>query len=290
MKKIPYKTIDQALLPVCAVLLYFYGFKAALTILTSVTACILTKYLWNKFVNRKEYEFDSKTVLTGMIIGISSSPSMPLWIILVAAIVSVVIFDELLSKVDENIISPSGAVMAILFIVLPSSLKKFEVPKLSDVSFGTLFYNGVSIVNGSGEKTIWSILPKVVIYLLAACSLILYFVMKYVLSDNDKRITESSEESNEDKIEEILEDKANGTKEKVEETLETSEDKLEDKLEASAEESIEGIDKKIILNEVIGEEKVNENDSVTNLELSEEITKQSETLSNEKAESQKEKV
>ena len=82
-----------ALLPALLASLWFFGAGAAGVMLTSVVACILFEWAITKFIRGRERTtiFDGSALLTGILLGFNLPSNLPVWIIILGALVAIVV-------------------------------------------------------------------------------------------------------------------------------------------------------------------------------------------------------
>ena len=79
-----------ALIPAFLVSLYFFGVGALVVTLTSVAACVLFEYLIQKFLLKVEPTVsDGSAILTGVLLAFNVPSNLPIWIILIGALVAI---------------------------------------------------------------------------------------------------------------------------------------------------------------------------------------------------------
>lgn len=80
-----------ALIPALIASMWFFGLGAAVVMATSVAACVLFEWVITRFIlGRRECTIcDGSAILTGMLLGFNLPSSLPLWIIIVGALVAI---------------------------------------------------------------------------------------------------------------------------------------------------------------------------------------------------------
>ena len=78
-----------ALIPAYLMSLYFFGLGAFIVSLTSVLSCVLFEFLIQKYLlKQKTTVCDGSAVLTGLLLAFNLPSNLPIWIILIVALVS----------------------------------------------------------------------------------------------------------------------------------------------------------------------------------------------------------
>ena len=80
-----------ALLPALAASLWFFGAGAAIVLLTSVAACVFFEWAITKFLLKRERTTitDGSAILTGLLLGFNLPSNLPVWIIILGALVAI---------------------------------------------------------------------------------------------------------------------------------------------------------------------------------------------------------
>jgi electron transport complex protein RnfD len=77
--------------PALVASLYFFGLGAAVVMLTSVASCVIFEWAIAKFILRRPRTtiMDGSAILTGVLLGFNLPSNLPLWIIIIGALVAI---------------------------------------------------------------------------------------------------------------------------------------------------------------------------------------------------------
>jgi len=124
-----------ALIPAAIAAVLFFGIDALRVMLTSVAACVMFEYLacryWLKCSNTT---CDYSAVITGLLLAYNLPSTMPCWMILIGAFVSIIITKMCFGGLGCNIFNPALAGRVFLFISFPVQMTVWPTPY-----FGHLF-------------------------------------------------------------------------------------------------------------------------------------------------------
>lgn len=140
-----------ALIPAAAASVYFFGLRAALLILVTVAACVLSEYIWRLIVKKENTIVDLSAVVTGILLAFNLSPEVPLWIAAIGGIFAIVIVKQLFGGLGHNFVNPALAARAFLMASWPVQMTSFKIPGVEAVSSATplaLVKNGSEAVGG----------------------------------------------------------------------------------------------------------------------------------------------
>ena len=122
--------VAGALLPALIAGVYFFGIRALVVTLFSVIACIAVEYLVQKYILRMEETtaMDGSAAVTGMLLAFNVPSSIPLWQILVGAIVSIGIAKMAFGGIGNNPFNPALIGRAFMLTSFPVSMTTWPVP------------------------------------------------------------------------------------------------------------------------------------------------------------------
>ena len=117
-----------ALAPVTAFAIYLYRLDAALLILVSVAAAVGSEALF-QYITKKPLKIkDLSAVVTGLLLALTVSPSLPLYVVAAGAVVGIVIGKQAFGGYGKNIFNP--ALFGRLFIIyaFPGTMSPWLTP------------------------------------------------------------------------------------------------------------------------------------------------------------------
>ncbi len=118
-----------ALIPALLVSFYNFGLGAIVVILTSVVACVLFEFLIQKFMmKQKTTIFDGSAALTGVLLAFNLPSNMPIWIILIGALVSIGVGKMSFGGLGNNIFNPALVGRVFLLISFPVQMTSWPLP------------------------------------------------------------------------------------------------------------------------------------------------------------------
>lgn len=118
-----------ALLPALAVSLYTFGVGAAVVTLTSVAACILFEWAITKFILKKEESTicDGSAILTGILLAFNLPSNLPIWIIIIGALVAIGVGKMTFGGLGCNPFNPALVGRVFLLISFPVQMTSWPV-------------------------------------------------------------------------------------------------------------------------------------------------------------------
>ncbi|MDR2809565.1 MAG: RnfABCDGE type electron transport complex subunit D, partial [Tannerellaceae bacterium] len=118
-----------ALIPAFAVSLYYFGLGALIVTLVSVLSCVLTEYLIQKFLMKKEPSIqDGSAILTGVLLAFNLPSNLPIWIIIIGALAAIGIGKMSFGGLGNNIFNPALVGRVFLLISFPAQMTTWPLP------------------------------------------------------------------------------------------------------------------------------------------------------------------
>lgn len=117
-----------ALLPalICSVL--FFGLGALIVTLTSVISCLVFEYLIQKFLLKQQATiFDGSALITGVLLAFNVPSNLPVWIIIIGALVAIGIGKMSFGGLGCNIFNPALVGRVFLLISFPVQMTTWPV-------------------------------------------------------------------------------------------------------------------------------------------------------------------
>jgi len=118
-----------ALVPALLVSLYCFGLGAAIVCATSVAACVFFEWAINKFImnNKRNTVLDGSAALTGLLLGFNLPSNLPLWIIIIGALVAIGIGKLTFGGLGSNVFNPALVGRCFLLVSFPAQMTTWPV-------------------------------------------------------------------------------------------------------------------------------------------------------------------
>ena len=117
-----------ALIPAFLVSLYSFGLGALIVTIVSVASCVLFEYLIQKFLFKKETTIhDGSAILTGILLAFNLPSNLPVWIIIIGALVAIGVGKMSFGGFGNNIFNPALVGRVFLLISFPAQMTTWPV-------------------------------------------------------------------------------------------------------------------------------------------------------------------
>lgn len=129
LKKIMWGVVI-AMLPAMLVSFWYFGLPAIIITLTAVISCLVFEYLIQKFVLKQNPTItDGSAVITGMLLAFNVPSSLPLWQMVIGALVAIGIAKMSYGGLGKNPFNPALVGRVFLLISFPVDMTSWPLPK-----------------------------------------------------------------------------------------------------------------------------------------------------------------
>ena len=122
-------TVIIALLPALVASTVIFGPRALLVTAVTVAAAVLFEFAWCRLRHLPDSIQDLSAVVTGLLLAFNVPSTIPLWMPVVGAFVSIVIVKELFGGIGRNFANPAIVGRMVLAVSFPSRMTAFAFPE-----------------------------------------------------------------------------------------------------------------------------------------------------------------
>jgi len=117
-----------ALLPALAVSTWVFGWGVLLITALSIVSCLALEVLIQKFMLKTEPEWDLSAIVTGLLLALNLPPTIPLWIVVIGAVVAIGVGKMTYGGLGKNPFNPALVGRVFLLIAYPAQMTTFAMP------------------------------------------------------------------------------------------------------------------------------------------------------------------
>ena len=119
-----------ALIPALLVSLFVFGLGAAIVTITSIAACVLFEWAITKYILKREKctITDGSAILTGLLLAFNLPSNLPLWIIIIGALVAIGVGKMTFGGLGCNPFNPALVGRIFLLISFPVQMTTWPTP------------------------------------------------------------------------------------------------------------------------------------------------------------------
>ena len=119
-----------AMLPALVWAIYNFGFKALLSVVVSIVACLFWEWLYRKLLKKPQSIGDLSAVVTGMLLAFVCPPELPWWALIIGAFFSIVVVKQLYGGIGCNFLNPALAGRAFLLASYATWMTTWAIPQI----------------------------------------------------------------------------------------------------------------------------------------------------------------
>lgn len=134
-----------ALMPATFFGVYHFGFHALLIILMSVFSAVMTEFVFDYIAHRPNTLRDGSAVLTGLLLALCLSPTVPLYIPFLGSLFAILVVKSLFGGLGQNFMNPALAGRCFLLISFGAVMTDFGVDGISGATPLAVLANGGSV-------------------------------------------------------------------------------------------------------------------------------------------------
>lgn len=126
-----------SLLPATVGSVFFFGYRSLLVILTTIIACVLSEFIWNKACKKENTVWDLSAVVTGTLLAMTLPPSIPFYMAAAGGVFAIIIVKCFFGGIGQNIVNPALAARAFLLASWPVAMTNWTVAGVDTISGAT---------------------------------------------------------------------------------------------------------------------------------------------------------
>ena len=115
-------TVLFALLPEVIMGIVLFRWAAIIRILVSVASCVFFEFIFQKFTKQKVVISNLSACVTGVMLALVCSPTVPVWTFVVGAAVAMIVAKGLFGGIGSNVFNPALTGRAFMFLSFPASM------------------------------------------------------------------------------------------------------------------------------------------------------------------------
>lgn len=118
-----------ALVPALLASLYYFGLGAAVVLLTSIASCVFFEWFITMSILRRPHStiMDGSAILTGILLGFNLPSNLPIWIIVIGALVAIGVGKMTFGGLGQNPFNPALVGRVFLLISFPAQMTTWPV-------------------------------------------------------------------------------------------------------------------------------------------------------------------
>ena len=132
-----------ALLPALAVGAYVLGLRALAVSAVCIAAAVAAEWLYCLVKRGRNTVVDGSAVVTGLLLSMTLPVSVPLWQAAIGSVFAIIVVKCMCGGLGQNIFNPALAARALMMLIWPLSMTRFEALGVDGVSSATPLHHMV---------------------------------------------------------------------------------------------------------------------------------------------------
>ncbi len=125
-----------AVIPAFVLSVFYFGIGALIVTLTSILSCVLFEWAITKFLLKKEPSvLDGSAILTGLLLAFNVPSNLPVWIIIIGALVAIGMGKMSYGGLGNNLFNPALVGRVFLLISFPVQMTSWPKPVKSRMAY-----------------------------------------------------------------------------------------------------------------------------------------------------------
>ena len=155
-----------ALLPALLVSFFYFGIGSAIVCATSVAACVVFEWAINKFLlkNERTTVCDGSAIVTGLLLGFNLPSNLPVWIIVLGALVAMGVGKMTFGGLGCNLFNPALVGRCFLLVSFPAQMTSWpqagQLTSYLDAETGATPLSIMKWAIKSGDASVLEQLPS----------------------------------------------------------------------------------------------------------------------------------
>ncbi|MBT8108979.1 MAG: RnfABCDGE type electron transport complex subunit D [Gammaproteobacteria bacterium] len=137
------RDVIYALLPATAAGLWYFGLSAAIVIVASIFGAVLAEWMFTPGARRGSSLLDGSGVLTGLLLGLTLPPGLPMWMAFLGGFVGIALGKVIWGGIGHNLFNPALLGRAFLLATFPIAMTTWVAP-LADGGFFSVYSSNLA--------------------------------------------------------------------------------------------------------------------------------------------------
>lgn len=116
------------LLPSAAAGCFSFGRNAALLLIITTFSAVLFESFCRVIMRKEQTVFDCSAVVSGLILGMTLPPDLPLWMGAAGSFAAIVIFKQLFGGLGRNFVNPAAASHILMMMLFMTEMNAYRAP------------------------------------------------------------------------------------------------------------------------------------------------------------------
>ena len=115
-----------ALLPATIFGFWNFGVKAIINTVICILACVISEYIWQRFMHKKITINDLSAAVTGLLLALNLPPEVPFWIPVIGGVFAIIVVKQVFGGLGQNFMNPALGARCFLLISFAGIMTNFS--------------------------------------------------------------------------------------------------------------------------------------------------------------------
>ena len=115
-----------ALLPATVFGFWNFGMNAIINTVICILTCVVSEYLWQRFMHKKITVSDLSAVVTGLLLALNLPPEVPFWIPVIGGAFAIIVVKQVFGGLGQNFMNPALGARCFLLISFAGIMTNFS--------------------------------------------------------------------------------------------------------------------------------------------------------------------
>lgn len=117
-----------AMVPALIASVIFFGPRALLVECVSVGTCVIAEFICRVVMKRNQTIGDLSAVITGLLLAFNLPVNIPLWMVMIGAVVAIVVVKQFFGGIGQNFVNPALVGRIVLLTSFPVAMSTWTAP------------------------------------------------------------------------------------------------------------------------------------------------------------------
>lgn len=135
--------VIYALIPIVISSIYFFGWRILLILTSSLITCFVVEWLMSA---RGRGKISQAVFVTALLYGLSLPPTIPIWMVVIGAVVAILFGKEVFGGFGKNVFNPAVVGRMFIYVSFPNAMTSQFVPTFKGIYGGFRHWSFQSLV------------------------------------------------------------------------------------------------------------------------------------------------